>query len=330
MIFPDPRFFRLKAPLSPNDAADISGARLVRDGGVPITSVADAALGGEGALSFAEKVDASLGSVAVVIVPEGKADSVPDAIHSVVEAGSPRLAFAKIAAALFESKSESAREDDTPSVISDEALIHPHAVIGPGAHIEGGVVIGPYAVIGHGVTIGAGTLIGPQTTVSHASVGAGCRVSAGARIGEAGFGYVPGEAGAVYIPQLGAVRIGHAVDIGANSTIDRGMLTDTVIGDGTKIDNLCQVAHNCKLGRSVLIASQTGVSGSCVIGDGVMMGGQVGMGDHLTIGDGAVLAARSGLMRDVEPGGRVGGTPAKPVRQWMKEVAVLGRLAEKK
>ncbi|MEO1042317.1 MAG: UDP-3-O-(3-hydroxymyristoyl)glucosamine N-acyltransferase [Pseudomonadota bacterium] len=330
MDFPDPRFFQLHAPLSPADAAGIGDAQLIRDGGLPVTKVADAELGGEGALSFAETLKKPLGLVAIVIVPAGQANEVPEAIPSVLEASSPRLAFAKIASALFASKSETGREMEVPSSVSDTAIVHPTAVISPGAEIADGVVVGPYAVIGHGVTIGAGTLIGAHVSVTHATIGSGCRISAGVRIGEAGFGYVPGEAGAVYIPQLGAVRIGHAVDIGANSTIDRGMLTDTVIGDGTKIDNLCQVAHNCKLGRSVLIASQTGVSGSCEIGDGVMMGGQVGMGDHLNIGAGAVLAARSGLMRDVEPGGRVGGTPAKPVRQWMKEVAVLSRLAEKK
>jgi UDP-3-O-[3-hydroxymyristoyl] glucosamine N-acyltransferase len=126
------------------------------------------------------------------------------------------------------------------------------------------------------------------------------------------------------------VLIGDGVEIGANSCVDRGALGDTVIGEGTKIDNMVQVAHNCRIGRHCLIASQTGLSGSCVIGDGVMMGGQVGMKDHLTIGDGAVLAAGSGFMRDVPPGQQWGGRPARPMREWMREVAALGRLAKGK
>ncbi|MEM0929927.1 MAG: UDP-3-O-(3-hydroxymyristoyl)glucosamine N-acyltransferase [Pseudomonadota bacterium] len=330
MTFPDPRFFSLRKTLTPAEAAEIGGGTLVRRGEGILSSVADAASGGEGALAFAEKPDETLAPATVLIVPDGKADTVPTTVGSVIEASSPRLAYAKIAAALFESKSECGCEDDTPSKVADSAMVHPTAVVAPGATVADGAVIGPYAVIGHGVLIGAGTRVGSHVSINHATVGAGCSFSSGVRIGEAGFGYVPGDRGAVYIPQLGAVRIGDGVDIGANTTVDRGMLTDTEIGDGTKIDNLCQIAHNCKIGRSVLIASHTGVSGSCTIGDGVMMGGQVGMGDHVNVGAGAVLAARSGLMRDVEPGGRVGGTPAKPFRQWMKEVAALSRLAEKK
>ncbi|MEO1658317.1 MAG: UDP-3-O-(3-hydroxymyristoyl)glucosamine N-acyltransferase [Pseudomonadota bacterium] len=330
MIFPDSRFFRLIDRLTPVVAAKIGGGELVLDGGVQISSVADAEQGGEGALTFAEKPSGVIGPAALLIVPKGQSWDLPAHARSVLEVAAPRLAYAKIAAALFESKSECGREDETPAVISESAAVHPTAVISPGAEISDGAVIGPYAVIGHGVVIGAGTRIGPHASITHATLGSGCAIAAGVRIGEAGFGYVPGDAGAVYIPQLGAVRIGDAVDIGAGTTVDRGMLTDTEIGDGTKIDNLCQIAHNCKIGRSVLIASHTGVSGSCVVGDGVMMGGQVGMADHITIGAGAELAARSGLMRDVEPGGRVGGTPAKPFRQWMKEVAAVSRLAEKK
>ncbi len=330
MTLPDSRFFRLIEPMAPAAAAKLSAGVLVTDGGKAISSVADPTIGGDGAVCFAEKPGGTIGPAALLVVPQGQSWDIPSHVASILEAPSPRLAYAKIAAGLFESKSENGPEDETPADVSPEAKVHPTAVIGPGAVISEGALIGPHAVIGHGVVIGAGTKIGPNASITHSTVGAGCSISAGARIGEAGFGYVPGDMGAVYIPQLGAVRIGNRVDIGANTTIDRGMLTDTEIGDGTKIDNLCQIAHNCKIGRSVLIASHTGVSGSCVVGDGVMMGGQVGMAEHVTIGAGAELAARSGLMRDVEPGGRVGGAPAKPFRQWMKEVAAVSRLAEKK
>lgn len=328
MAFPDPRFFRRTTGLTAEAASALSGARHIR-GDATITTVAEARTGGPGALVFAEKDWDAISASAVAIVSEGRAGDVPDTVEAVLEASSPKLAFARIAARLFESLSETMADGPPPSV-ARSARIHPSAIIAPGAEIGEDVVIGPMAYIGHGVTVGAGSVIGPHVSLTHASIGVRCRILAGARLGEAGFGYTAGETGPVPVPQLGAVRLGDDVDIGAQTTVDRGTLRDTVIGSMTKIDNLCQIAHNCVLGRGVLVASQTGISGSCTIGDFVMMGGQVGMADHLTIGDGAVLAAKSGLMKDVEPGGRVGGAPAKPIRQWMKETAALSRLASGK
>ncbi|MEM9840026.1 MAG: UDP-3-O-(3-hydroxymyristoyl)glucosamine N-acyltransferase [Pseudomonadota bacterium] len=331
MEFPDPRFFRALGTLTAEGAADIVGATVVRGGDVAITTVAEAKAGGEGALIFAEKDASDVAPSAVALVPLGAGDKVPDGVAAVLEVASPKAAFAIITDKLFESRMEKPSPDHASDPqIDPSARVHPAAIIGDGAVIEANVVVAAGAVVGPGVVIGEGSFIGPGASVTHALIGKGCRISAGARIGECGFGYAPGPKGAILIPQLGRAVLHDFVDIGANSTVDRGMLGDTVIGAGTKIDNLCQVGHNCRLGRGVLMASLTGISGSCTIGDGVMMGGQVGMADHVTIGDGAILSARSGVMRDIEAGARVGGFPAKPVREWMRETAALGRLASKK
>lgn len=331
MAFPDPRFFRTNGPLTAEEAAKIGAAQIVRAADRSIETVAEASKGGAGAIVFAEKNPQDAAEALAIIVGEGKGAAVPEAFPIVLEARSPKLAFAKIAGHLFRSRSEEPDPNEPYGAqVHEDAQVHPSAVLSPGCVIEAGAVIAPLAFVGHGVVIGEGTYVGNHASVTHAVVGKNCRILAGARIGEAGFGYTAGETGPYPVPQLGTVQLADEVDIGASTTVDRGTLGDTVIGRACKIDNLCQIAHNCRLGTGVLVASLTGISGSCIVGDFVMMGGQVGMADHLTIGSGAVLAARSGLMKDVEPGDKVGGTPAKPIRQWMKEIAVVSRLAGEK
>jgi UDP-3-O-[3-hydroxymyristoyl] glucosamine N-acyltransferase len=149
----------------------------------------------------------------------------------------------------------------------------------------------------------------------------------GARIGQDGFGYLPSPRGHQKIPQTRRVIIQDDVEVGANTTIDRGSTRDTVIGEGTKIDNLVQIAHNVSIGRHCLIAGQTGISGSSQVGDFVMMGGQVGLADHVNIGSGAMLGAQSGYMSDIPPGTRWLGSPAVPVREFMKTFTMLRKLA---
>jgi UDP-3-O-[3-hydroxymyristoyl] glucosamine N-acyltransferase len=204
--------------------------------------------------------------------------------------------------------------------------IDPLAVIGPGAEIGTGTMIAPGAVIGPHVAIGRNCAIGAGVTVQHALIGDRVIIHPGVRIGQDGFGYLPSRQGHQKIPQTRRVIIQDDVEIGANTTIDRGSTRDTVIGEGTKIDNLVQIAHNVVVGRHCLIASQSGISGSVKMGDFVMMGGQVGLADNLTIGAGAMIGAKSGLMSDVPPGGRWMGLPAVPARQWWKMVATLRRL----
>jgi UDP-3-O-[3-hydroxymyristoyl] glucosamine N-acyltransferase len=205
--------------------------------------------------------------------------------------------------------------------------IEPGAVIGPRAEIGAATLVGPGAVIGPNVHIGRDCAIGSHVTIVHALIGDRVIIHPGCRIGQDGFGYVPGPAGHIKVPQIGRVIIQDNVEIGANTTIDRGGMRDTVIGEGTKIDNLVQIGHNVTIGRHCVLVSQTGVSGSAIIGDGVVMGGQVGIADHITVGAGAMLAARAGVMSDVAAGERLAGYPAKPARQYFREVLLLERLA---
>jgi UDP-3-O-[3-hydroxymyristoyl] glucosamine N-acyltransferase len=205
--------------------------------------------------------------------------------------------------------------------------IDPGAMVGPRAEIGAATVIGAGAVVGPNVHIGRECAIGPAVSIMHALIGDRVIIHPGCRIGQDGFGYLMGAAGHVKVPQIGRVIIQDGVEIGANTTIDRGAMSDTVIGEGTKIDNLVQIAHNVLIGRHCVLASQTGISGSAVIEDNVMTGGQVGIADHITIGAGAAMGAKAGVMHDAPAGARWVGAPAKPVKQFFREVAARERLA---
>ncbi|MDR3420479.1 MAG: UDP-3-O-(3-hydroxymyristoyl)glucosamine N-acyltransferase [Xanthobacteraceae bacterium] len=257
---------------------------------------------------------------------------------AVLVTAEPHRAFVAVARALFPSAlrpsslfggTGRARSAQVHASAHVEAgvTIDPLAVIGPDAEIGAGTLISAGAVIGPGVAIGRDCAIGAGATILHALIGDRVVIHSGVRIGQDGFGYLPSPQGHQKIPQTRRVIIQDDVEIGANATIDRGSTRDTVIGEGTKIDNLVQIAHNVTVGRRCLIAAQTGISGSSQVGDFVMMGGQVGLADHVTIGDGAMLAAQSGFMSDVPPGGRFMGSPAQPAREYMKGIALLRRLA---
>jgi len=211
--------------------------------------------------------------------------------------------------------------------LENGVIIDPSAVIGPRAEIGAGTVVAATAVIGPDVRIGRDCAIGAGATISHALIGDRVIVYPGARIGQDGFGHVPSRSGNQKIPQIGRVIVQDDVEIGANSTVDRGAIRDTVIGQGTKIDNLVQIAHNVEIGRHCLLAAQTGISGSSIVGDYVMMGGQVGIADNVKIGDGAMVGASSGVGRNIPPGGRFFGTPAEPVEGFMKGLKAMRRLA---
>jgi UDP-3-O-[3-hydroxymyristoyl] glucosamine N-acyltransferase len=212
--------------------------------------------------------------------------------------------------------------------LEDGVVVDPLAVIGAGAEIGQDTTIGAGAVIGPHVRIGRSCSIGANTTIVCSLVGNNVIVHPGCRIGQDGYGFVPGAAGHLKVPQTGRVIIQNDVEIGANTTIDRGALRDTVIGEGTKIDNLVQIAHNVTIGRHCIVVSQVGLSGSTTVGDGVALGARVGTNNHVTIGDGAQIAATSIVHGDVPPGAKWGGTPAKPVKQWFREMMLLERLAK--
>jgi UDP-3-O-[3-hydroxymyristoyl] glucosamine N-acyltransferase len=214
--------------------------------------------------------------------------------------------------------------------VGEGTVIAPGAFIGEGVEIGDDCVLGPGVVIGHGVQIGHRARLGPHVSISHALIGDRCIIHAGTRIGQDGFGFVSGPAGHYKIPQLGRVIIQDDVEIGANVAIDRGALGDTIIGEGTKIDNLVQIGHNNRLGRRTIIVAQVGISGSCEVGDYAVLGGQVGVADHLRIGAGVFVAAKAGVTRSLEGAKVFGGFPAKPVEQWRREVGALSRLAKGK
>jgi UDP-3-O-[3-hydroxymyristoyl] glucosamine N-acyltransferase len=211
--------------------------------------------------------------------------------------------------------------------LEPDVTIDPGAVVGPDAEIGAGTLIAAGAVIGPGVAIGRDCAVGAGASVLYALIGDRVIIHPGVRIGQDGFGYLPSSRGHQKIPQSRRVIIQDDVEIGANTTIDRGATRDTIIGEGTKIDNLVQIGHNVSIGRHCLIAAQTGLSGSSQLGDFVMMGGQVGVADHVTIGTGAMLAARSGCISDIPAGVRWAGTPAEPARDWLKGKALVRRLA---
>ena len=206
-------------------------------------------------------------------------------------------------------------------------IVDPGAVIGPGAEIGAGAVIGANAVIGPEVRIGRDSVVGALASIACALIGDRVIIHPGVHIGQDGFGFAMGPGGHLKAPQIGRVVIQDDVEIGAGATIDRGANRDTIIGEGTKIDNLVQIAHNVVVGRHCMVVSQAGVSGSTVIGDFAALGGQAGLTGHLKIGAGAQIAAQAGVMTDVPAGERWSGAPAKPIRQFFREVAAVKKLA---
>ena len=208
-------------------------------------------------------------------------------------------------------------------------VVDPGAVIGPEAEIGAGTVVGANAVIGPRVRIGRDCAIGPGATLACALIGDRVIVHGGAHIGQDGYGFALGVRGHLKVPQIGRVIVQNDVEIGAGTTVDRGANRDTVIGEGTKIDNLVQIGHNVVIGRHCLIVSQVGVSGSCVIDDFAALGGQVGLAGHLHIGAGAQIGAASGVMNDVPAGQRWFGLPAQPAREHFRDIATLRKLARK-
>lgn len=217
---------------------------------------------------------------------------------------------------------------DPTAELEEGVLIEPGVIIGPEVQIGKGTRISAGAVIGYRCTIGRNCHIGPNAVITNSLIGNDVTIHAGAAIGQDGFGYIMGAGGHEKVPQIGRVIIQDKVEIGANTTIDRGALTDTIIGEGTKIDNLVQIGHNVIIGCHSVIVSLTGLSGSTKLGNYVVMGGQTGTVGHIEIGDGAQIAASSKVNKSVPANVKYGGTPAKPMKQWFKEIIALERLAE--
>jgi UDP-3-O-[3-hydroxymyristoyl] glucosamine N-acyltransferase len=265
-----------------------------------------------------------------VIVSADHADRVPSGAVAIVTR-TPHESWAR-AVALFHPAREVAPGIHPSAVVAASARVDPSCEVGPLAVIGERAELGPscriepHAVIGEGVTMGAGCRIGACASVSHALLGAGVYVYPGARIGQEGFGFAVTERGFLSVPQIGRVILEDGVEVGANSTVDRGSLADTVIGAGTRLDNLVQVAHNVRIGRACVLVAQVGISGSAVLEDQVMLGGQAGIVGHVRVGRGAKVGAKAGVMSDVTAGTEVVGAPALPGREWFRLFAVLRRL----
>ena len=245
----------------------------------------------------------------------------------------PLASWAK-AAALFHPVPAAEAGIHPSAVVAETATIDPtaeigaHVSIGARATIGARCKIGPGVVIGSGVVLGPDCRIGPNASISHAVLGARVYVYPGARIGQEGFGFSITPRGFLTTPQLCGVLLGDDVEVGANTTIDRGALRDTEIGTGTRLDNQVQVAHGVRIGRHCAVAAFVGISGSAEIGDFVVMGGQVGIAEHVTIGSKARIGAQSGVISALEPSAVVVGSPARPARQVFREIATLKRLAQ--
>jgi UDP-3-O-[3-hydroxymyristoyl] glucosamine N-acyltransferase len=322
--------------------AEAIGARVLGNGAVEIANAKSVESATEGSLVFVEDatwLPQALASKASAVVA-GQFASTDSSGKTLLIAEQPKLAFARAVSLLRASERPRAGIHAT-AIVDGSARLGEEVSIGAYTIIEAGTSIGAHSVIGPNCFIGTGVHVGLDCVVkSNVTIYSGTRVGdrviihAGVVLGSDGFGYVPDKETGKYekFPQTGRLIIGDDFEIGANSTIDRGALDETVIGNGVKIDNLVHVGHNVRIGNNVVIAAQTGISGSAIIEDNVIVAGQVGIADHVTIGEGAILGAQCGVPSNKTIRGKgvlFWGTPARPIREYLKELAALSRLAKK-
>jgi UDP-3-O-[3-hydroxymyristoyl] glucosamine N-acyltransferase len=329
-------------PKNLQSLAEFTATRLVGDGAIEIARVASIGQAQPGDLIFVQEEkhleEALTSSASAVIVGEFATSAAGR--KPLLIAAHPRLAFARAAALLYPPRTYTPGIHET-AVIHDSArlaltasidayvVIEANTVVGQRAHIGAGCYVGEGAVIGDDCDLYPRVVIYPGTTLGRRVV-----VHAGAVLGSDGFGFVRDEVYGRYqkFPQIGELVIGDYVEIGANCTIDRGALDKTVIGPGTKLDNLVHIGHNSSVGANVVIAAQTGISGSVKIGEDAIVGGQVGLGDHATIEPGVILGSGSGVLSHKKVRGKgvvFWGRPARPLGEYLKGLAVLARLARK-
>ncbi|WP_244500269.1 UDP-3-O-(3-hydroxymyristoyl)glucosamine N-acyltransferase [Methyloceanibacter superfactus] len=334
-----PGFFERAGPFSLRALAEATGSELIGAADAEVEDIRPLDAARRGHLSFLDNPKylpllANTRASACLVAPKF-ADKVPDGTDRLV---TPTLIGASPRPRCFIQMPSNRRpptERGVPAISirapsSSGRTVEAAAVIGPEARIGRGTTIAAGTVIGYRVHVGRDCYIGPNATITHTLVGNRVTIHGGTAIGQDGFGFAMGSAGHLKVPQIGRVIIQDDVEIGANSTIDRGALRDTIVGEGTKIDNLVQIGHNVVIGRHCIIVSQTGISGSSELGDFVALGGQVGVVGHVKIGAGAQIAGSSNVRGHVPPGARWGGTPAKPIRLWFRELTVLRQLAERK
>ena len=325
-----------------NDLAAQLGCSLLGNGSVSVTRVSSLRSAREDALVFIEDpeaLNAAVSSPAAAVIA-GEFASATSTTKPILIASQPRLAFARAARLLHKPASHSGTHPSAivanSAHVGKNVNIAARAIVGDNAKIGDNTNVGPGCVLGDAVEIGSHCRLDANVTVySGAKLGNRVIVQAGAVLGSEGFGYVRDQTIGRYeqFPQIGTLVIEDDVEIGANSTVDRGALDETRIRRGTKIDNLVHVGHNVQIGHDVVIAAQTGLSGSAVIEDNVIIGGQVGIADHVRIEDGAILGAQCGVptRKTIRGKGVVfWGTPARPIREYLKELAFLSRAAKGK
>ncbi len=333
----DPRFFARSGPHSLAAVAAAAGAE-APGAALILSAVAPLGAAGPDEVSFidnrryAEALAAT--RAGAVIVPPAFASRVPAASIAIVTK-EPSLAWARVAALFYpvpppRAGVHPAAVVDASARVDATAEIGPLVVVGARAEIGPRCRIGAAAVIGEAVVLGPDCRVGPHASVSHTIAGARVYVYPGARIGQEGFGFVPAPTGFVTMPQLGRVILEDDVEIGANSTIDRGALADTVIGAGSRLDNLVQIGHNVRLGRCCVVVAQAGISGSTELEDFVVVAAQAGLTGHLRVGARARIGAQAGVMADVAAAADVVGAPAQPVRDFFRQVATLKKLAARR
>ena len=336
----DPRFFDVAGPYSLEELAHISGGSLSAnaDSEAKFSDVAplnEACTSDVSFLDNSKYIDSFLNSNAGVVIARPTVVSQAPAGMHLILMDDPYNGYARVAQAFYPKTSnhkvslETACVDET-AVVGYNCRIDYGAVIGANVTVGNGTWIGANTVVCSGVAIGNDSQIGPNVTLEKCLIGSKVIIHAGVRIGQDGFGFAMGPKSHLKVPQLGRVIIEDDVEIGANTTIDRGSGPDTIIGEGSKIDNLVQIGHNVRLGPRCVLVSQVGISGSTMIGESSVLGGQVGVAGHLQIGPGAQIAAQSGIMRNIAPGQKVMGSPGKPIREYMRGVAIIDKLSRKR
>ncbi len=337
----DPRFHKNAGPFTLSDLARVGQAQLLPGAHMDrqFNDVATLADAGSEHVSFFDnrKYQAAFfeSKAGACVVSPDYVGRGPKGMELLIS-NNPYKSYARIAQAFYPKQmpTESSRHEsaiiDPAAKINEPCWIAAGAVIGKGVEIGAGTYIEENVVIKNNVVIGQDCHIMSGCTLSHCVIGNRVVIYPGARIGQPGFGFAPDAVAPVKVPQLGRVIIEDDVEIGANSTIDRGALGDTVIGAGTMIDNMVQIGHNVKTGRGCVIVSQVGISGSTILADYVQLGGQAGIAGHVNIGRGARVAAKAGVMRDISPGEAVGGYPAVPIKQWHRQTASLTQLSKHK
>ncbi|MGZ8397605.1 MAG: UDP-3-O-(3-hydroxymyristoyl)glucosamine N-acyltransferase [Gemmatimonadales bacterium] len=321
--------------LTARAVADLVGGRLLGDGGIRIHRVSPLDRAGPDALSFAVSAryagDLDSSKAGAVLVPEALASGTGPGTRIVV--ADPYGALVQVLHALYPSEPRESGTDPTARIGAGTA-IGPDVFIGPYAVLGRNVQIGARCRVAQGVSVGDGVVIGDDTTLGPGVVccpgtriGSRVVVKAGAVLGGDGFGYLSDGKGHARIPHVGGCILEDEVEVGSNTCIDRGSIDDTVVGRGTKVDNLVQVGHNVRIGERCLIMAGVGIAGSTRVGNDVILAGHVGITDHLAIGDRARIAAKSAIFGDVPPGASFSGHPARPHRQFLRAQAAMYRLA---